>query len=153
MGDSRDILKKAVQKLDSFLYNIQVSYLYTTKPLYYSDQDDFYNICVMGESDMSPKDFLMETQNIEKQLGRHRAQQIHPKGPRTLDIDIILWGNEIINTENLIVPHMDYINREFVLKPAIELDGKIKDPNTNEYLVDILTRLPDQGVYCLNETL
>lgn len=71
-----------------------------------------------------------------------------PKGPRTIDLDILLYGDRIINTENLKIPHPAMKLRRFVLIPLLELSPMLKDPITGEYYYRYLEKIEEQGVYC-----
>ncbi len=88
---------------------------------------------------------LEHIQKIEKAAGRDRLSGI-PKGPRTLDIDILLFGGLAVNEENLVIPHPGMKKRQFVLVPLLELIGECADPVTGESYRDISRGLPDQGV-------
>lgn len=96
---------------------LKVSRLYETKPMYYENQDSFMNGVVLVETELSPIALLDELQQIETDQGRLREIA---KGPRTLDLDIILYGDELIDLERLKVPHPGLLEREFVLRPLSE---------------------------------
>jgi len=151
IGASELILADAVKALKSILHGVQTSSLYSSDPLYYEDQKPFINMCVTGSFRGEPEELLKEIHIIENAMGRNREAQVHPKGPRPLDIDIILWGNEIINTHQLKIPHYDYQNRAFVLKPALEINPSFQAPESEKNFQDLLSALPNQGVYCLNK--
>lgn len=96
---------------------LQFSRLYETAPMYYADQDSFLNGAVVVETDLSPITLLDILQQIEIEQGRRRDIE---KGPRTLDLDIILYGEELIDLDRLKVPHPGILEREFVLRPLSE---------------------------------
>lgn len=120
MGDSRALLDEAVKKLDMVKQNkvMAVSQFIITKPYGVTDQADFLNGCLVLETLLEPLELLDLTQKTELEAGRERL--IH-WGPRTLDLDIIFYDNEIINSERLTVPHADMKNRIFVLQPMDEI--------------------------------
>lgn len=124
---------------------MRVSSLYVTKPREYFDQPDFYNAVATGEFRGSPRELLAIIGSIEKKWGRDRTREI-PKGPRTLDIDIELFGNIQIREPDLIIPHERMGERQFVLVPLLELLPDSADPVTGEPFRVIAERLPDQGV-------
>jgi len=90
------------------------SRLYRTRPMGYADQPDFINACALVETSLAPRTLLNELLAIEKRHGRERTI---PNGPRTLDLDIVLYGNERIVEPGLVIPHPRAHEREFVLKP------------------------------------
>ena len=141
-GDSKTILSEAIKRLASFLSEIRISSIYITKPQDYFDQDDFYNMVVSGNYAGSPASLLKALQHIEADYGRNREAEI-PKGPRTLDIDILFFGSQIITLDNppLIIPHPAIYRRSFALIPLLELY-----PVTQQPLAAALAALPDQGV-------
>lgn len=145
MGDSQSLLSDALLDLSSILEEIRVSSLYLTKPQDYIFQSDFYNLVVCGNFDGSARDLLNNIQRIENRFGRDRFSSI-PKGPRTLDIDIILFGTAIISEKDLVIPHESVKKRQFVLVPMLELESDCTDPVTGAFYKDILLNLPDQGV-------
>ena len=98
---------------------VAVSSFYRTPPLGPQDQPDYLNAAVVLETELDPEALLDNTQRIELQQGRVRKAERW--GPRTLDLDIMLFGHETINTERLTVPHYDMKNRGFMLWPLFEV--------------------------------
>lgn len=96
---------------------LKLSHLYDTMPMYYANQDSFLNGVVLFETELPPIALLDLLQQIELEQGRRRDIE---KGPRTLDLDIILYGEELIDIERLKVPHPGILEREFVLRPLAE---------------------------------
>lgn len=114
------LLDKACIQLQSLLSRCTVSSMYKTKPMYVEDQAYFYNMAVSGFFQGSPNELLESIHKIEAHFGRNRLQEIR-NGARTLDIDIELFGSEIIKTENLQIPHPRLCERAFVLVPLLEI--------------------------------
>ena len=125
-----------------------MSGVYRTKPRYVEDQPDFYNMAISGFTDLAPLLFLEKTQAVEADFGRDRSRE-QRNGPRALDIDIVLFGDSIINEPDLTVPHPGLHERAFVLVPLLELDGGLIHPVTGIKLSHYLSILPDQGIYAL----
>ncbi|EKS6889242.1 2-amino-4-hydroxy-6-hydroxymethyldihydropteridine diphosphokinase [Enterobacter bugandensis] len=98
---------------------VAVSSFYRTPPLGPQDQPDYLNAAVVLETTLDAETLLDNTQRIELQQGRVRKAERW--GPRTLDLDIMLFGDEVINTERLTVPHYDMKNRGFMLWPLFEV--------------------------------
>lgn len=119
-GDKRGYLNSAFVALKDLLQNVRVSSIYQTSPQDYLNQDDFFNMVISGCYEGEPESLLDEIQKIEANNGRNRKNEI-PKGPRTLDIDILFFGERFINTANLIIPHPQVTKRAFVLIPLLEL--------------------------------
>lgn len=127
LGDKETYLNQAVEALDE-TRGCQVekvsSYL-VTEPYGGVDQDDFLNACLCLKTYLSPEELLKRLHEIEQDAHRER---IIRWGPRTLDLDILLYDDLILETEDLILPHMDMENREFVLKPLCEIAPNLRHP-------------------------
>lgn len=109
---------------------IKRSSFYETQPVgNYTEQNNFYNIVVIIETELSCLELLKINNNIEYKLGRTREFQ---NAPRTVDIDIIYFKDQIINSNRLIVPHKEYKNRKFVLVPLAEIANSFIDKTSNE---------------------
>lgn len=106
---------------------IKVSSLYLSKPMGPQDQDDYVNAVLALETTLAPLALLDALQNIENKAGRVRKE--NRWGARILDLDIILFGNEIISTERLVVPHYGMKEREFVLLPLAEIAADLTFPS------------------------
>ena len=117
---------------------IAVSSFYRTPPLGPQDQPDYLNAAVVLDTALDAETLLGNTQRIELQQGRVRKAERW--GPRTLDLDLMLFGNEIINTERLTVPHYDMKNRGFMLWPLFEVAPDLTFPDGIP-LRDILDKL------------
>ena len=114
------------------------SSLYRTPPLGPQDQPDYLNAVVALDTDLSAENLLDHTQKIELEHGRVRKDERW--GPRTLDLDILLFGDEIINTERLTVPHYDMKNRQFMLYPLAEIAPELRFPS-GESLQSVIAQL------------
>ena len=104
---------------------VKGSSLFVTAPYGYTDQPEFLNGCLQVKTLQNPQQFLDTLHAIEQRLGRERT--IH-WGPRTIDLDILLYDDEVISTETLTVPHIDMQNRLFVLKPLDEIASFVRHP-------------------------
>lgn len=146
LGDSKALLAQALDRLGAFLSNMKVSTPVRSKARYVENQPDFLNLVVRGTTVLSPQSLLSTIASIEAAMGRERSS-VGPKGPRTIDIDILLYGNKIIAEPDLVVPHPGMKDRQFVLIPLIELDPDIIDPVSGTPFKDFLAALPPQGIY------
>jgi len=127
LGDRERNLEQAIDLLAAAGLRItRRSHIYETEPQDVRDQPWFLNLVVEAETDLFPKQLLAKLQQIEHQLGRKR---IKPKGPRTIDIDILLYGNAVIETDELVAPHPRLPERRFVLEPLAELAPDLRWPN------------------------
>lgn len=127
MGDREKNICTAIEMLSQTrgIRVEKVSTLIQTEPYGYKEQDMFLNGCLKLRTWLPPEVLLRRLQEIEKAL--HRERKIH-WGPRTLDLDILLYGQEIIHSETLSVPHPDMPNRQFVLEPLDEIAGWVWHP-------------------------
>lgn len=146
LGDSRLILREAFQKLGT-LGTVNVSKLYHSPPMGPQDQPHYHNAVVELKTALSPLDLLDQLQKIEQEAGRVRARRW---GERTLDLDLLLYGNESIQHERLTVPHIGVLERDFVLLPLLDFDANLKINGINIQDTDIvklsdLTVLADQS--------
>lgn len=120
IGDKKAYLEAALERLNQLPQTslADVSSFYETAAWGKTDQDDFLNICCQLKTELAAQQLLIECQQIEKDL--HRVRHEH-WGPRTIDIDILLYGSEHIATESLKVPHPYMTERAFVLVPLFEI--------------------------------
>lgn len=132
-------LKQAVEKLKKFANEFEISLFYGSKPVGPQDQPDYVNAVAKFSTDLSPTALLDKLQSIENEQGRVRVRRW---GERTLDLDIILYGNQQIQTERLNVPHIEMKNREFVIVPMFDLTPDLVLP-TGEKLADIYAQFKD----------
>ena len=139
LNDPLNQLKQAVQSLQAFAINFEVSPFYGSKPVGPQDQPDYVNAIVKFETDLTALELLDKLQHIENSQGRVRLRRW---GERTLDLDIILYGNEQIQNERLTVPHIEMQNREFVIVPMYDLSPDLVLPS-GQKLVEIYQRFKD----------
>ncbi|CAQ82899.1 MULTISPECIES: 2-amino-4-hydroxy-6-hydroxymethyldihydropteridine diphosphokinase [Photorhabdus] len=122
---------------------ITCSSMYRTKPMGPQDQPDFLNAVVALETTLAPEELLNHTQAIELAQGRVRKNERW--GPRTLDLDIMLFGDQVINTERLTIPHYGLKQREFMLYPLAEIAPDLVFPD-GEALSERLKHIPENGL-------
>lgn len=136
-------LHDAVQLLhnDEHIEVMNVSSLYETDPVGYTNQGNFLNIVVKLKTTYTAEQLLTVSQSIENRLGRKRVIRW---GPRTVDLDILLFNHENIESDDLSVPHPRMHERAFVIIPLVEIEPNIKLPTTGRFLNEILERIPDK---------
>jgi 2-amino-4-hydroxy-6-hydroxymethyldihydropteridine diphosphokinase len=148
----------AVKALEEVLTDIRRASLYETKPLYVTDQGCFINTVVEGSYTQveasspaaSARELLSCLHEIEARFGRDRSKE-RRWGARFLDIDILLFGDFIINEADIAVPHPRLKERRFVMEPLLELSPDIAEPGTGLSYRDFCAALPDQGVSVLQD--
>jgi 2-amino-4-hydroxy-6-hydroxymethyldihydropteridine diphosphokinase len=145
LGDRLAFLRRAVRSLARELRELRVSSVYETSPMYNTAQPRFLNIAVAGLTGLSPRELLGRALAIERELGRERSGA-GPKGPRPIDIDLLLYAGRIISEPDLSLPHPGLRERRFVLEPLLELEPQLRDPASGLPLAELLSPLPDQGV-------
>lgn len=120
LGDSRKILKAALQSLDEEegISVKECSSLYSTAPVGANDQPRFLNLAIRIETELSPQRLLERLFEVENRYGRERKERW---GPRTLDLDLLFYEDEVVNEPGLKLPHPEIWNRGFVLVPLMEI--------------------------------
>lgn len=140
LGDREYYLREAVNRLsqEARLQVIAESMLYETEPVGYTDQGAFLNQVIVVRTTMTAHELLHLLLDTERDLGRTRDIRF---GPRTLDLDLLLYGNDVIHTEDLIVPHPRMEERAFVLVPLTDVASRI-DSERAVYYQDLLKHTP-----------
>jgi 2-amino-4-hydroxy-6-hydroxymethyldihydropteridine diphosphokinase len=149
IGERVEHLKAAVTRLsEAGVRVLRASPLYETEPADYTAQRWFLNQVVEAETELFPHQLLAVTQRIERELGRVRSV---PKGPRTLDIDVLLYGKAVLCTERLEIPHPRVAERRFVLAPLADLAPELRHPVTGRTVREMLGAAPEATVRRLTE--
>jgi 2-amino-4-hydroxy-6-hydroxymethyldihydropteridine diphosphokinase len=142
VGDRAANIHQAENNLvESGIEIINRSSWYQTEPVEREDQPWFLNTAIEVKTDLSPFALLACCKEIEFRLGRKQGLRF---GPRNIDIDILLFGNVIISTEDLIIPHPRLDQRQFMLVPLLEIASQLIDPRDNIAFINKLTRLNKQ---------
>jgi 2-amino-4-hydroxy-6-hydroxymethyldihydropteridine diphosphokinase len=144
IGDREANIRRALDELKARNLRLRrASSLYETEPMGLREQRWFLNQVAEFETELLPLQLLQRARRIEKKLGRKR---IVPNGPRTIDIDILLYGDEVLKTADLEVPHPRYRERRFVLEPLAELNATLEDPETGQSVAEMLEAAHGQVV-------
>jgi|SRR5579862_2958336 len=140
IGNRRAHLDDAVSRLSAFLSAIRVSSYFETAPVdVIGEQWDFLNAAATGETAWPARQVLDALLAIEATHGRQRP---HPSAPRTLDLDIVLFGDQVIDEPGLVVPHPRFRERRFVLDPLAEIAADWRDPVTGKTVGELRSLLP-----------
>ena len=134
LGDRERILHDAVTALDAVVHGIRVSRWYETAPVGVDPQPDFLNGAITGTTASSARALLDQLLAIESRFGRARP---HPGAARTLDLDLILYGDAVIDEPGLVVPHPRFRERRFVLEPLAEIAPEWVDPVTGRTIGEL----------------
>jgi 2-amino-4-hydroxy-6-hydroxymethyldihydropteridine diphosphokinase len=150
LGDRAGHLREAVGLLAETdgIAVTAVSSVYETAPVGYVEQPDFLNMVIRVETSLSPEELLDAAMRVERLL--HRVRGIR-WGPRTIDIDILIYGDAVIRRGDLSIPHPRMADRAFVLVPLREIAGNLLVPGTDARLDDWIRELPaDQEIHQLD---
>jgi 2-amino-4-hydroxy-6-hydroxymethyldihydropteridine diphosphokinase len=139
LGDRTGHLDHAVARLQSVIHKLRVSRYQETAPYGVTGPQPLYmNAVAVGQVRLTPRAFLDALLAIERERGRERP---HPQAPRTLDLDLILFGDLVSEDAGLTIPHPRFRERRFVLEPLMELAPELVDPVTRLTVRELLTRM------------
>jgi len=113
----------------------RVSSIYESEPVDLRDQPWFLNLVLEAETELFPKQLLARIRKVERELGRKR---LRAKGPRTIDIDILLYGEVVMDSPGLVIPHPRLTERRFVLEPLAQLVPQLRHPVTRQTIAELL---------------
>lgn len=139
MGDKKKYIEDSISLMEEYgIFPKKLSSFYQTKAYGLTEQDDFLNAICLAETELEPRALLHSLNDIERRLDRVRVVRW---GPRTIDLDIIFYGDEIVFESDLIIPHVDMKNRRFVLEPLAEINEKKLHPVFEKTVLDMLREL------------
>jgi 2-amino-4-hydroxy-6-hydroxymethyldihydropteridine diphosphokinase len=143
VGDREAQLRDAQARLRSAGRIIAASSFYETEPVEFTDQPWFLNCAVALETTATPQQLIRAVLGIEKEMGRQRLQN---KGPRNIDIDILLFGETVLDSPQLTIPHPAMHHRRFVLEPLAEIAPEVQHPVLKKTIRELRDALPQGQV-------
>jgi 2-amino-4-hydroxy-6-hydroxymethyldihydropteridine diphosphokinase len=143
VGDREENLRRAIQLLSEAGIRIKKSSsIYETEPVDYLEQDWFLNSVLEAETELAPLELLRTMRGIEASMG---SKKPFAKGPRLIDLDILLYGEQSIHTGELQVPHPRMLERKFVMVPLVEIAAELRHPSWTATAKDILAKSRDRS--------
>ncbi len=139
IDDRESHLRDAIGHLETEGRLVLVSSLYETEPVEFTDQAWFLNCAVALETTETPQQLMATLLHIEQQMGRQRIQK---KGPRTIDIDVLLFGDTVVDSPEVTIPHPAMSQRRFVLEPLAEIAPEARHPVLKKTIRELLAALP-----------
>ena len=144
VGDREEMLRAALRLLESpGLHVARVSPVYETEPQDFKNQPWFLNLVAEVQTGLFPMQLLTRVRKIERKLGRKRTVD---KGPRSIDIDILLYGESVIDSRDLVVPHPRMAERRFVLQPLADLAPDLRHPVLRRSIGELLAEVSGHAV-------
>ena len=141
-GDREANLREAVARVAKLGRMRAVSSFHDTKPVGCTDQPNFLNGAMLLETELEPVELMRALLAIERTMGRDRAS-VPAKGPRTIDLDLLMMDDVVLHTHELTLPHPAMAERRFVLEPLAEIAPAMADPVSGRTVVEMLARLAD----------
>jgi 2-amino-4-hydroxy-6-hydroxymethyldihydropteridine diphosphokinase len=139
LGNREQNLGEAIRRASILGRVVAVSSVYETEPLEFTDQPWFLNCVIALETTAGPAQLMAELLRVENGMGRQRVVK---KGPRSIDLDILLFGDTVVNTRELTIPHPEIVRRRFVLEPLAEIAPELLHPVSQKTVTQLLAELP-----------
>ena len=145
LGNRIQYIESAIEMINDFAQVEAVSNIYLSEPVDMADCENFLNAALRASSVLEPNEMLDKLLNIEAELGRIRNPASLAPQPRTIDLDILLYGDEVVHTERLVIPHPFLAQRDFALVPLLEIQPNLVHPTLKKPLNELLSALNKTG--------
>lgn len=147
LGDRDANLDRALAAIEGeHIHILRRSSIYETEPQDVKDQPWFLNMVIECETRYFPIQLLAVLDRVERNLGRERGRRAVPKGPRVIDIDILLFGSTCMETPKLTIPHPRMLDRRFVIEPLLEIAPDVRNPATGRAMKEALIKVASQRI-------
>ncbi|WP_456383281.1 2-amino-4-hydroxy-6-hydroxymethyldihydropteridine diphosphokinase [Persephonella sp.] len=143
IGDRESFIRRAIEYMSIKITDIKQAPIFISRAVGFTDQPDFYNTVISGYTDMSPEELLTFLKETEQKVGRIKRFRW---GPREIDIDILLYGNQVIEENGLVIPHPRLHERDFVLQPMVYLQPDLIHPLLKKTMAELLNNLKDRSI-------
>jgi 2-amino-4-hydroxy-6-hydroxymethyldihydropteridine diphosphokinase len=143
LGERAANLQAAARALEPAVRVLRASRLYETPPWGYEQQPDFLNQVLESSTDLNPQELLAYVKRLEVELGRQPGVRY---GPRLIDIDILLYGAEIVDLPDLVIPHPRLAERAFMLRPLVDLAPDLRHPLLGKTIAELLAGVDASGI-------
>lgn len=134
-------LREAVRRVGELGEVLAVSSFYRTAPVGYTEQPEFTNAALLVATELEPVEVMRALLAVERAMGRDRSAGVPPKGPRIIDLDLLLVDRMVLNTPELTLPHPAMTQRRFVLEPLNEIAPEMRDPVSGWTVAEMLAAL------------
>ncbi len=146
VGDKKKNILMAIDALGEQITLITTAKIYASKAAYVTDQDDFYNTAISGQTQLSPEELLIFVKDVEKKIWR--IARTH-RWPREIDIDILLYDDLILDSETLKIPHPRIAERDFVLRPLLDIAPDLVHPGLKKTMKELYKNIPEEKKYII----
>jgi 2-amino-4-hydroxy-6-hydroxymethyldihydropteridine diphosphokinase len=144
LGNSIELLDQTIAEIDKTVGQVKaISHYYSSKPYQMESEHDFVNACIRIQTNLNPLELLSKTQDIEKRMGRMEKSFQKIYQDRLIDVDILFFDQQSFKHQELVIPHPDWMNRPFVLRPLLDLCTEISCDGEVFNLRQLINKFPD----------
>lgn len=148
IGNKKQAILNAIQLLSEKIKIEKKAAFYETKPWGFTSQSNFLNTVIKGKTELSPQELLVFVKLIEQKIGRVNR---FTNGPREIDIDILFYDKQVLNTITLTIPHKGLVERDFVLQPLADISPNLLHPVLKKTIYELLIEISEEMRYILKK--